>query len=60
MTDDSDDEQRRHCPRCGEPIQSVSISGPDGAELYPCGHVIPPDHPVLSDTENENKNDNNS
>lgn len=44
------------CPRCGEPITAVSISGPEQATLQPCGHEISADNPVLDDVHDSDSN----
>lgn len=39
MSDDSLGE----CPKCGEDVLGMSITGPHEAYLLPCGHIAPPD-----------------
>ena len=31
------------CPKCGEDVLGMSITGPHEAYLMPCGHIAPPD-----------------
>jgi uncharacterized protein with PIN domain len=43
MDDRSPDSERRHCPRCGEPLAAVVIEEPSVAVGHPCGHQFPLD-----------------
>lgn len=37
------DDSLGECPKCGEDVLGMSITGPHEAYLMPCGHIAPPD-----------------
>ena len=37
------DDTLGECPKCGEDVLGMSITGPHEAYLMPCGHIAPPD-----------------
>lgn len=39
---DSDSSSLPDCPRCGEPVTTVTVSGPHTGIAGPCGCSVPP------------------